>query len=49
LAVGIWESLYGIFEFFSGHGQILLSISDPPTLLFPIQAGWRRQPAHSAH
>jgi len=23
LAVGIWESLYGIFEFFSGHGQIL--------------------------
>jgi len=23
MAVGIWESLYGIFEFFSGHGQIL--------------------------
>jgi O-antigen ligase len=23
LGVGIWESLYGIFEFFSGHGQIL--------------------------
>jgi len=22
-AVGVWESLYGIFEFFSGHGQIL--------------------------
>jgi len=21
--VGVWESLYGIFEFFSGHGQIL--------------------------
>jgi len=23
LVVGVWESLYGIFEFFSGHGQIL--------------------------
>ena len=23
MALGIWESLYGIFEFFSGHGQIL--------------------------
>jgi hypothetical protein len=21
--VGVWESLYGMFEFFSGHGQIL--------------------------